>query len=412
MASNQPVVMVIGGGAAGFFCAIHVAKYAPRAKVVLLEKTNKLLSKVKISGGGRCNVTHACFHLAEMAQNYPRGKQFLKKAFHLFFTTDTIQWFEDRGVKLIAETDGRMFPITNDSQTIIDCLLNEARQYHVEIKTQTEVVGIQKQNDQFELKLKNGSQINADFVVVASGGFSKSSQFDWLRPLSLKIVEPVPSLFTFNFPKHPIRELMGVTVSDVQVKLNGTNLKLNGPLLITHWGLSGPVILRLSAWGARILKEKNWQFSIQINWLPSFNENSLRDVFLRIRKEKGRSKIAGKNEFGLPNRLWDFLLDESEVPQNINWADLPAKEQNKLLQNICAYTMEASGKTTFKEEFVTAGGVDLTEIEPTTMKSKKVNNLYFIGEVLDVDGITGGFNFQNAWTTGFIAAKNIIEQIK
>ena len=407
--AEKKTLVVIGGGAAGFFCAINVAR-EKKVKVILLEKTNKLLSKVKISGGGRCNVTNACFSISEMSNKYPRGKQFLKKAFHQFFTKDTIEWFEQQGVSFHAEADGRMFPTTNSSQTIIDCLLQLAQQYSVEIRMHAEVKEITKEEQHFKIRISDDRYLKSDFITIACGGYPKSSSFEWLELLGHTIEEPVPSLFTFNLPKHPITTLMGVSVSNVQVSIPTTKLKESGPILITHWGLSGPVILRLSAWGARILQERNWQFPVQINWLPEYNELSLRTRFQELRKEKASQKISGKNHFTLPQRLWEFLCLDSGITEEIRWSDLPSKEQNKLIKNLCTYELEAKGKTTFKEEFVTAGGIILAEVDVQTMMSKKIENLYFAGEILNVDGITGGFNFQNAWTTGYIAAQSIINQ--
>jgi predicted Rossmann fold flavoprotein len=405
---------VIGGGASGLFCAVNVARINPGLKVVVIEKTNKLLSKVKVSGGGRCNVTHACFDIAEMSKQYPRGQHFVKKAFHQFFTTDTIQWFEERGVKLKTEGDGRMFPVTDTSQTIIDCLLKEVGKYGVEIMMNAEVKAIINKGNKFELKFPDlptgqaGSRLLApDYLCIASGGFPKSSMFNWLTALGHSIEKPVPSLFTFNLPGNSITELMGVSVENVSVKIIGSKLVQEGPLLITHWGFSGPVILKSSAWGARELKERNWEFGISINWLPAFNDQELKERSQQLRFEIASQKIAGKNPFGLPQRLWDFLLEDSEINRDIRWADLPSKQMNRLIKNLCNGAFAVKGKTTFKEEFVTAGGIKLNEVDANTMMSKKIPGLFFAGEVLDVDGITGGFNFQHAWTSGWIAAKNI-----
>ena len=400
-------LVVIGGGAAGFFCAINAARMNPDVKVVLVEKTGKLLSKVKVSGGGRCNVTHACFDISEMSKKYPRGGNFVKKTFHQFFTNDTIKWFEERGVTLKAEKDGRMFPVTNSSQTIIDCLMKEGSKYGVEIMMNREVKAINTQSSIFNIQCLNGENLIADFICIACGGYPKSSMFEWLIKLGHTIEEPVPSLFTFNMPHHPITKLMGVSVENVKVKINGTKLEQQGSLLITHWGLSGPVILKLSAWGARELKERNWEFIISVNWLPDFNEQQLKEKFQQLRFEIAAQKMGGKNHFGLPGRLWDFLLEYSDIKNEIRWADLPAKEQNKLIKNLCNGEFTIKGKTTFKEEFVTAGGIKLNEIEHTTMMSKKIPDLFFAGEITDVDGVTGGFNFQHAWTSGFIVAKSV-----
>ena len=403
-------LIVIGGGAAGFFCAVNAARLDPSLKVTIIEKSNKLLSKVKVSGGGRCNVTHACFDIAEMSKRYPRGQHFVKKAFHQFFTTDTINWFEERGVKLKTEEDGRMFPVTNSSQTIIDSLLKETNKFGVEILMNKEVKSLSMVNGQWSIKFSNSETLTADFVCVASGGYPKSSMFDWLKDLSHTIEEPVPSLFTFNLPKHPITKLMGVSVEKAKVKIQNSKLDEEGPLLITHWGLSGPVVLRLSAWGARELKERNWEFGISVNWLPDYNEETLRKKIQELRNTNASQKIVNKNYFGLPARLWEFFAEQSGTKNEWRWADLPSTEQNKFIKNLCSYECEVKGKTTFKEEFVTAGGIKLNEVDANTMMSKKVPNLFFAGEVLDVDGITGGFNFQHAWTSGFVAAKSIAEK--
>lgn len=400
-------LIVIGGGAAGFFCAVNAARMNPKLKVIILEKSNKLLSKVKVSGGGRCNITHACFDIFEMSKKYPRGGNFVKKTFHQFFTTDTINWFEQRGVELKTEADGRMFPVTDSSQTIIDCLLREANNYGVEIRTRSEVRSLKYEGGKFRIEVSDLEHLTADFICVASGGYPKSSMFEWLKELGHSIEEPVPSLFTFNLPQHCITQLMGVSVEHVRVKIAGTKLEQEGPILITHWGLSGPAILRLSAWGARELKERNWEFGISINWLPGENEQSLQKSIQQFRFDLASQKISSKNPFGLPNRLWEFFLRESAIRNDIRWADLPSKEQNKLIKTLCSYQADVKGKTTFKEEFVTAGGIKLNEIDANTMMSKKAPNLFFAGEVMDVDGITGGFNFQHAWTSGYIAAKRM-----
>ncbi|MGZ8525442.1 MAG: NAD(P)/FAD-dependent oxidoreductase [Chitinophagaceae bacterium] len=403
-------LIVIGGGAAGFFCAVNAARINPALEVIIVEKTGKLLSKVRISGGGRCNVTHACFDIAEMSKKYPRGGNFVKKTFHQFFTTDTIKWFEERGVKLKAEEDGRMFPVTDSSQTIIECLMREVDRYDVKIHLNAEVTSLRSEDGKFGINLSDRRLLTSDFVCIASGGYPKTSMFEWLRELGHTIEEPVPSLFTFNMPGHPITKLMGVSVERVRVKIIGTKLEQEGPLLITHWGLSGPAILKLSAWGARLLAKENWQFSVLINWLPDHDEQSLQSNFQSLRFDNAAQKIGNRNPFGLPQRLWEFLLEQSEVNTAKRWADLPAKEQHKLIKNLCTCEFAIKGKTTFKEEFVTAGGINLSEVDANTMMSKKLPNLFFAGEILNVDGITGGFNFQHAWTSGFIAAKSIALQ--
>ena len=400
-------LVVVGGGAAGFFCAVNAARMNPQLKVTIVEKTTKLLSKVKVSGGGRCNVTHACFDITAMSKKYPRGSNFVKKAFHQFFTTDTIEWFKERDVGLKEEKDGRMFPVTDSSQTIVDCLLDEVNKYGVEIVMNAEVKNIINQDGVFHIKGSDSRLLTCDYLCIASGGYPKSFMFECLRELGHSIEEPVPSLFTFNMPGHPIRELMGVSVENTRIKITGSKLEQSGPLLITHWGLSGPAVLKLSAWGARELAMKNYDFKILINWLPEYNEQQLTEKFQSLRFEIASQKIYNKNQFGLPNRLWEFLLNYSGISPEKRWTDLPSKEANKMIKNLCNCEFDVKGKTTFKEEFVTAGGIKLNEIDHNTMMSKKVPNLFFAGEVMDVDGVTGGFNFQHAWTSGFIAAKAI-----
>lgn len=416
MASKK--LFVIGGGAAGFFCAVNAARQAPGLQVTILEKTSKLLSKVRISGGGRCNVTHSLFEVAELSRRYPRGQQFVKKTFHQFSPADTVGWFEARGVRLKTEADGRMFPVTDSSQTIIDCLLREANKYGVEIRLNAEVRAVRHSsplgnegsgnaNMHFVLALADGQQLNADYVCIASGGYPKAAMFGWLEQTGHSVQPPQPSLFTFNLPKHPITALMGVSLPRVRVKIGGSKLVEEGPVLITHWGLSGPAVLRLSAWGARELAEKNYAFRLHLNWVPEYNEITLKEKLQELRKTAAARKLLSANPFGLPARLWQFLLQESGAGEELRFADLPARAENSLIRNLVDYTAAVSGKTTFKEEFVTAGGISLAEVDPNTLMSRRLPNLFFAGEVLDVDGITGGFNFQHAWTSGWIAAKAI-----
>ncbi len=404
---NNKKLVVIGGGAAGFFCAVNAARMYPNLQVTILEKTGKLLSKVKVSGGGRCNVTHACFSMADMIKKYPRGEKFLKKAFHHFFTTDTIAWFKERGVELKTEADGRMFPITNNSQTIIDCLLTEASKYNVHIEMNTDVKALAKENEQWVLTTSSDKKIGADSVCIAAGGAQKLSQSDWLIKLGHSIEEPVPSLFTFNMPGNAITKLMGLSVENAVVKIAGEKIQQSGPILITHWGMSGPAVLKTSAYAAILLAKSNYNFTAIINWLPAYNEITLKGKMQLLRFDMATTKIQNKNPFALPSRLWEYLLLQSDVKEGIRWADLPAKEQNKLIKNLCAQEFLVKGKTTFKEEFVTAGGIKTEEINVNSMESKLHAGLFFAGEVINVDGVTGGFNFQNAWTTGWIAALGI-----
>ena len=402
-------LIVIGGGAAGFFCAINAARLHPALRVTILEKSNKLLSKVKISGGGRCNTTHELFDIPSLVKKYPRGEQFLKKAFYQFNTQDTINWFAERGVELHAEADGRMFPISNNSATIIECLLKEADRYKVQIHLHTEVKKIEKLADRFQIETNQPKLIEADYICIASGGLPKIDMFNWIKQLGHSIQSPVPSLFTFNIPKHPITALMGLSVSNAVIKITGTKLKEQGALLITHWGLSGPVVLKLSAWGARQLADLNYHFSIQVNWLGEITDAILRRDWSFYREQFSANKMASKFPFALPSRLWLFLLEEAAISADTRWGELKSANQNKLIQLLTCHVYEVNGKTTFKEEFVTCGGVALSSIHPQTMESKLVPGLYFAGEVMDIDGITGGFNFQHAWTSGYNAAKAIAE---
>lgn len=411
MPDKKKRLVIIGGGAAGFFCAVNAARLNPALEIIILEKSNKVLSKVKVSGGGRCNVTHACFEIGEMVRKYPRGTNFLKKTFHQFFTTDTIQWFKERGVALKTEADGRMFPVTDSSQTIIDCLMREVNKYGIEVRMSSEVKSLRYEGElasgQFIIELSDFRHLTSDFVCIACGGYPKASMFEWLTQSGHTIEAPVPSLFTFNIPGNSITGLMGISVPEVHIRIMGSKLAAEGPLLITHWGMSGPAVLRLSAWGARELAAGNYHFTISINWLSGYHENSLRDKLQALRFELATQKISNRNPFGLPQRLWDYFLEQAGIGSDTRWADLPAAAQNKLIKVLCVQEFAVRGKTTFKEEFVTAGGIRLSEIDANTMQSKLVPHLFFAGEILDVDGITGGFNFQHAWTSGFIAAANI-----
>ncbi|MCE7995564.1 MAG: NAD(P)/FAD-dependent oxidoreductase [Roseivirga sp.] len=397
-------VAVIGGGAAGFFAAISCKNHHPTALVTILEKSDKLLSKVRISGGGRCNVTHACFINSQLVKFYPRGEKQLRKLFNHFSTNDTVDWYESRGVALKTEQDNRMFPVTDNSQTIIDCLFSEARRLEVTVQKKSAVTSIGRSEGVFELCINGQSQI-FDKVIVASGGSPKITGFDWLAALGHEIVPPVPSLFTFNMPGNPIKELMGLSVPNAQVKIQGTKLVQSGPLLITHWGMSGPAILKTSAWGARILNDLDYRFKSQVNWLGDRNESSLRVWFTDSKQSLSKRKIRNKNPFALPNRLWEFLLKKVGLDPEQTWESIGKKGLNRLINVLLNDVYEVSGKTTFKEEFVTSGGVALGDIDFNTMESRKCPGLYLAGEVMNVDGVTGGFNFQAAWSSAFVAGR-------
>ena len=397
-------IAVIGGGAAGFFSAVNCAAMYPQHRITIFEKGNKLLSKVRVSGGGRCNVTHACFDINLLVTHYPRGEKQLKSAFSRFMVTDTIKWFEARGVKLKTEPDGRMFPITDNSQTIVDCLIDETVRHNVRIEMNADITRIDKAaNEKIELTFRDNRKLSFDSVLIATGGSPTAKGFEWLNKVGLNIVSPVPSLFTFNMPDNAITQLMGIA-TEPRVKILNTKFEEEGPLLITHWGMSGPVVLKLSALAARALAEMNYHFTIQINWLPQLKEDELRKEIGDLKKESHAKMISGRNPFALPARLWEHLVNKADINETRQWAELSKEQMHKLIHVLLYDQYEVKGKTTFKEEFVTCGGVALSEIDFKTMESKKVKGLYFAGEVLDIDGVTGGFNFQSAWTTGYIAA--------
>ncbi|MBL1281523.1 MAG: NAD(P)/FAD-dependent oxidoreductase [Fluviicola sp.] len=396
-------IAIIGGGAGGFFSAIAVKENFPSAELTIFEKSKKVLSKVKVSGGGRCNVTNGCTNIKELAKAYPRGEQFLKKAFGTFNTKHTMEWFESRGVPLIIQNDGCVFPKSQDSQSIIDCFLQEVKQLGVEIKIGKGILSIEQQDKQLLLNI-NGEKLLFDKVIVATGGSPKLSGLKWLQDLGHKIETPVPSLFTFNMPNEEIKTLMGIVVEKALVNVQGTKLKSDGPLLITHWGMSGPAILKLSAFGARILSEMNYSFKIQVNWINEVNADTVRNEILQIIKSNENKLVNNYRPYGLQDRLWQFLLTKCEFPKEHRWSNLGKKGVNKIVNILTNDIYSVQGKTTFKEEFVTCGGVSLEDIDVKTMQSKVVKNLYFCGEVMNIDGITGGYNFQAAWTTAAIAS--------
>ena len=399
-------VAVIGGGAAGFFAAIHAKINHPKAQVTIFEKSKKLLAKVKISGGGRCNVTNGCTEIKELAKAYPRGGKKLKRAFRTFSTDDTMQWFESRGVPLIIQEDNCVFPVSQSSQSIIDCLMIEARTLDIAIETTRGVKVIESKGT--DLILNFGAKhpsVAMDKVIVATGGSPKRSGLDWLEALNHKIENPVPSLFTFNMPNESIKTLMGIVVEKALVSIQSTKLKADGPLLITHWGMSGPAILKLSAFGARLLSEMDYRFKVQVNWVNEVNNELVINELKRIVRAQTNKILANFRPYLLPERLWHYLLEKSDLSLKKRWGELGKKGVNKLMTVLTNDVYEVKGKTTFKEEFVTCGGVSLESIDFSTMQSKVCPNLYFAGEVMDIDGITGGYNFQSAWTTGFIAGK-------
>ncbi|MBC7381573.1 MAG: NAD(P)/FAD-dependent oxidoreductase [Bacteroidia bacterium] len=399
-------VVVIGGGAAGYFAAISCAEANSEVEVFLIEKTSKVLQKVKVSGGGRCNVTHACFDLKQLSLAYPRGEKQLKSAFARFSTKDTVEWFEARNVTLKTEADGRMFPVSENSQTIIDCLEKQAKKLKIKVELEKGVKKIIPNfHGGFELLMDTGEKFACQKIIVASGGSPKEDGMQWLKELGHRIETPVPSLFTFNIPDNPIIELQGIAINPARVRVLETKLENSGPVLITHWGLSGPAILKTSAVGARILAEKNYEFQVQISWLDNKREDSVRQELFNLKAANPTKQIGNLFPFNLPKRLNSFLLNKASVDETANWAEISKEKVNDIINCLLYDTYDVKGKTTFKEEFVTCGGINLDDVDFKTMESKRNKGLYFAGEVLDIDGITGGYNFQAAWTTGFIAGK-------
>lgn len=400
-------IAIIGGGAAGYFSAINAKENYPNANVIIYEKSNKVLSKVKVSGGGRCNVTNGCSSINELQKAYPRGGKKLKQIFKAFNTVDTIRWFESRHVPLYIQDDQRVFPKSDDSQSIINCLFKQIHRLAISVELGTAIKEIKSENGQLKLRFKQENKKSRKYhkVIIATGGSPKIEGLKWLKNLGHKIEPPVPSLFTFNIPNEPLTKLMGLVAENTSVSIQGTKLKTNGPLLVTHWGMSGPAILKLSAFGARILNLKNYNFNVQVNWINELNNekiaNSLRDIV----KSNPKKLITNNRPFNIPERLWLFLIEKGELPHTKIWGEIGKKGINKLVSLLSNDIYNIKGKTTFKEEFVTCGGISLDDVELKTMESKVCKNLYFAGEVLDIDAITGGYNFQAAWSTGFIAGK-------
>jgi len=396
-------IIIVGGGAAGFFTAINIVEKNPAIKVAILERGKQVLEKVRISGGGRCNVTHACFAPNELVKFYPRGEKELRGPFNQFCSGDTIEWFEKHGVELKIEDDGRMFPVSNSSQTIIDCFLNATKKLGISVLTSKSVQSIFKSDDYWKIETQSENYV-AEKLILATG--SNPKIWEMLQTFDHSIVSPVPSLFTFNIKDARIKDLMGLS-AEANVKINETKLSASGPLLITHWGMSGPAILKLSAWGARILNEKNHQFSITVNWLKDLNATDCEAILKATKLEHAKKTVAKKAPFDFPSRLWESFVLAANVDGETKWADLNKNQLLSLTNQLTNAIYQVNGKSTFKEEFVTAGGIDLKEINFKTMESKLHKNLYFAGEIVNIDAITGGFNFQNAWTSGFVLARGI-----
>lgn len=397
-------IAIIGGGAAGFFAAVNIAELRSDCCIDIYEKSNKVLSKVKISGGGRCNVTNNCASNKDFSRAYPRGSKFMKKVLHAFNKDDCMQWFEDRGVPLVVQEDECVFPRSQSSQSVIDCFMDICIKHQVRIHTSTRVSALIPLDDEVRLLINENSK-SYDKVIVATGGYPKRISFQWIKDLGLEIIDPLPSLFTFNMPDESIRDLMGVVVENAMSAVKNLKYKSEGPLLITHWGMSGPAILKLSAFGARQFAEDEYSFKVQVNWLGiQNNEHSF--VYLKDTFENFRDKQLGNVIYkGISSRLWQYLLEKYQFDKTRKVKSLSTKEIHQLNNLLTNDSFQVKGKTTFKEEFVTAGGVCLSEIDHRTMAAKKHPNIYFAGEVLDIDGITGGYNFQAAWTTAYIAAQ-------
>lgn len=397
---------IIGGGAAGFMAAITAARTNPNTEIFILEKSAHLLSKVRISGGGRCNITHRDLPHREFATHYPRGERQMPGLLHHFSPTDTLEWFERAGLRTKVEPDGRIFPVSDSSQSVIDCLMKEAENHKINIYTQSRVDAVSIDPEgKFCLSVK-GRIILTDRLIISCGGFPKRHQYQWIMDLGHKIIDPVPSLFTFNLPDHKLNKLRGVAVSDISIHITGGKVLTTGPVMITHWGLSGPAVLKASAEAAIYFNQRTYHVDFTVNWLKD-KKTSETNEFLKTFKEKNQNKACNKSPYEtIPARLWLHLLDECAINTELSWQSVSYKQINILASCLTMSKYESQGVTRFKEEFVTAGGIDLKEIDLHTMQSLIIPGLYFAGEVINIDGVTGGFNFQNAWTTGYLAGIN------
>jgi predicted Rossmann fold flavoprotein len=401
-------LIVTGGGAAGFFGAIACASARPNTRILILEKGNTLLGKVLVSGGGRCNVTHAQFDPAQMATYYPRGGKALRGPLERFGPRETVRWFERRGVALKTEPDGRMFPVTDSSETIANALVSEAERFGVEIQKRAPVISIERIEGRLRMRVRGGETLFSPTLLLSTGG--ERSGFELAAGLGHSIQPPVPSLFTFQMRDERLEGLSGVSVPLVRLKLPGSGLQTEGPLLVTHWGISGPAVLKMSAWGARSLHDAGYQTDLLVNWLPEHNQDSLFRLLLEVQAQAGRKRASTQDPTGhLPQRLWKRLVAAAGIDESQSWADLPRKTINRLADELALGRFRTAGKGEFKEEFVTCGGVTLKEVDFKTMQSRVCPGLYLAGEVLDIDGLTGGFNFQSAWTTGWIAGQSIAQ---
>lgn len=404
-------IAIIGGGAAGFFLAINLKQLSPDTTVTIFEKNNKVLTKVSVSGGGRCNLTNSFAGINSLHQAYPRGDKLLKRAFRVFNHLDTYKWFEDMGVKLVTQEDDCVFPLSQNSNEIIECFQRLSKELGIIVKTSHNLSSITF-NDKYALTFnQDNTRVQYfDTVAITTGGSPKVEGLNYLEALGHKIVPPIPSLFTFNIPTDPIRELMGIVAENTIVSIQGTNIKASGALLITHWGMSGPAILKLSSYGARIVNDKQYRFNILVNWVNEVNCDILTDYLNSIVSKNPNMKVSNVRPYDISSRLWHFLLNKAEIPLDRKWGELGKKGINKIMNRLSNDEYSVHGKGSFRDEFVTSGGVSLESINFNTMESKSCKNMYFAGEVLDIDAITGGFNLQAAWTTAYIAAKAISQQ--
>ena len=401
-------IAIIGGGAAGLFSAITAKETNSSARVVIFEKSDRVLQKVGISGGGRCNLTNGCYTVSELCASYPRGGKALKKVFYNFSNKDTISWFESRGVPLVVEDNLRVFPESGKAASVVDCLTWEAKRLDIEIKTGSVVRKIEKTSERFMIFFADDQTVSEEFdrVIITTGGSPQRKGLEWIENLGHKIEEPVPSLFSFDMPGEDVRELMGVTVEKVLTRVQGTKFASEGSLLITHWGMSGPAILKLSSFGARVLHSMNYKFRVQVNWTAESNNDLVLNELIDLASRHSKKSIANFKPYNLPGRLWLFLLIKADIDGSRNWSELGKKGLNKLVNSLTNDIYEVEGRTTFKDEFVTCGGVSLENVDMNTMESKICKGLFFAGEVLDIDAVTGGFNLQAAWSTGYVAGVN------
>ncbi len=405
-------IAIIGGGAAGFFTAINLMELAPNAQITIYEKSSSVLAKVALSGGGRCNLTNTFEGVKDLSSVYPRGSKLIKRCFKLFDYKDTTRWFEEHGIELVTQEDKCLFPRSQNSQEIIDTFLRLTRELNIEVKVSHRVESIKKESDKFRVSFKDEQPIECDAVVVTTGGVSSSDKLSMLSSIPLEMVEPVPSLFTFNIPNDPITQLMGTVVENASVSLQGVKMRAAGAVLITHWGMSGPGILKLSSYAARVLKDSGYRAKLSVNWINEMKHEKISKELFSIIKMNSQKLVINVRPYDLPSRLWLAILERAAISHERRWAELGQKGINRVIDTLTNDEYAIEGQSRFKEEFVTAGGVALTNINPSNMECKECNNLFFAGEVADIDAVTGGFNLQAAWSTGYLVAHSIALKIE